>query len=183
MKNKVINIRGTSGAGKSTLVRLVMEHYGSEDLKNGTGKAVGHVCPSANLRIVGRYDKPCGGCDAVKTQDEIEIFVQRFARLGNVIFEGLLVSGITERYAELARSTRSADFIFAFLDTPAEVCVQRVSQRRTERDASPEFDYKNTIDRWNSLQRVRRKLAAAGLTVVELDHTDPLPAILRLLEE
>lgn len=180
--NKVINIRGTSGSGKSTCVRGVMDHYGSEDLKNGRGEAVGHVCGSVNLRIVGRYDTPCGGCDAIKTQDEINVLVQRYARQGNVIFEGLLVSGITERYAELARSTKSAHFIFAFLDTPADVCVSRVSQRRQARDASPDFNYKNTIDRWNSLQKVRAKLKAARLTVVEIDHTDPVPQIIQLLE-
>jgi thymidylate kinase len=184
VKNIMLNIRGTSGSGKSTLVRMAMEHFGAEDLKDGRGRLVGHICPSVNLRIVGRYDRPCGGCDSIKSQDEVLVQAGRYARQGNVIFEGLLVSGISSRYIEFARSYRhSARTLFAFLDTPVETCLSRVSQRRSDRGAEPEFNFEHTVSRWNSLHRVRAKLRAAGQEVIELDHTNPLPQVVALFDQ
>src|SRR5208283_34697 len=106
---KIVNIRGTSGAGKSTLVRRFLDTYNGQALRGPDGKIRGYVCRAkseyglqGDVYIVGSYERPTGGCDGVKTQDEICDRVREFAALGDVLYEGLLVSGLFGRYNALA---------------------------------------------------------------------------------
>jgi predicted kinase len=160
-----VNVRGTSGSGKSTLVRAFMGDARVAHT-NAEGKIEGYV--SGGVYVVGKYETPCGGCDAVPTQDEVGRRVRQARERGyHVLFEGLLISGLFgERYRDLA--TACAPFLFAYLDTPLEVCLERVQARRAARGDTRPFNPHNTILKYHDVLRTRRKIEDAGFQTVTL---------------
>lgn len=134
----IINIRGTSGSGKTTVVRGIMDK-GVVTPLDSKPKPHGYrvTIPSLDLpvMVVGSYENTCGGTDGIKTQDEICDRIRRFAQDGHVLVEGLLMSKTFGRYAALDRELASTGhhFIWAFLDTPLDVCLARVEARRETR--------------------------------------------------
>tara|TARA_R110000803_G_scaffold210228_1_gene281507 strand:+ start:1412 stop:1999 length:588 start_codon:yes stop_codon:yes gene_type:complete len=144
----IINIRGTSGTGKSTLVAKLMANYPiiSTDLEYVLGKrdviterskkkTVGYTLEKG-IHVVGRYETKCGGCDTIKTQDQVFRLVDENANIHkHVVFEGLLTCNSYGRWKELANRQ---DFFFLFLDTPISQCLEAVVARRIERGKTPE---------------------------------------------
>jgi adenylate kinase family enzyme len=169
----IINIRGTSGSGKSTLVRRLMEAHGPVT-PLGSPKVQGYQC-GPGLRVVGRYTTACGGCDGIKTQDEICARVREYAQHGHVVFEGLLASGLHSRYRDLAREM--GGFTFAFLNTPLDVCLARVVRRRFAKGNFEPLDPSQTVAKHKVVQRVARYLEHDGFPVVWLPWPDPLPVL------
>ena len=182
----IVNIRGTSGSGKTTLVRNLMGRWATSPENIVKGKpwnyAVHPLFTNRPIMVVGSYANTCGGCDGIKTQDEICDRVRELSLRGHVLFEGLLISHLHSRYRDLARELAASGFIFAFLDTPLEVCLQRVRDRR-ERSAAARgvavkpLNEKNTIDKWNNSRPVAEKFIADGLRVVWLPWENPDPAL------
>lgn len=135
----IINIRGTSGAGKSWVVRQLMKRFSAElvYLPN-VKRPVGHqVLPST--RIAGPYINANGGCDDLTNHymsyDALGELIRSWDAEGqNVVFEGLIISGIFGRYLDLARSVK--DYRWVFLDMPLEVCRQRMAERRLAKAAA-----------------------------------------------
>lgn len=172
----VINLRGTSGSGKTTVVRGIMAK-GDVIPLGGTAKkpeayAIQLLGRERPVYAIGSYENTCGGCDAVSpgTQDEICRRIRHYAALGDVLVEGLLMSHLFSRYAMLDRElhAKGIQYIWAFLDTPLDVCLQRVEARREERRLAktvvPEFkplNPKNTTDRWHAMSRVHAKCLGA----------------------
>jgi thymidylate kinase len=195
----IINIRGTSGSGKSTVVFNLMRHYkelgelyvviqgpdGFEQVSDlsheGAAGQIGYQIGKWNsnlhpykvpLRIVGKYLTPCGGCDGIKTQDEVTSRVRRWHQQDyHVLFEGLLISTIVGRWADLAESLslERERMMFVFLNTPEEMCVERVKSRRLAKGNNKTLDETNTRDKWRLMARVRDKLLERQLDVREMD--------------
>jgi hypothetical protein len=119
--------------------------------------------------VVGPYVTACGGCDAIATQDEICDRIRIYSGLGDVLVEGLLMSHSFARYVALDRELLARDgthCIWAFLDTPLEVCLDRVRARRNERALLTgtdrgELNTKNTTDKWNDNKEVYEKFLKA----------------------
>lgn len=166
----VINIRGTSGSGKTTLTRGIMAKGIVASMGDNQKKPDGYLVKlpfaAQPLFIVGSYENTCGGCDAISTQDEICDRVRAYSSLGHVIMEGLLMSHSFARYAALDRELAETGVksIWAFLDTPLEVCLDRVRARREAArlaKANPpdfkELNVKNTTDKWKDNQEVYQK--------------------------
>ena len=82
-----------------------------------------------------------------------------YAPLGHVIFEGLLISHLFSRYAMLDRElfAQGIPFVWAFLDTPLEICLDRVRARREARGTETPLNVKNTTDKWHDMRRVFKK--------------------------
>ncbi len=101
------------------------------------------------------------------------------------VVEGILVAHTKGRYVELALSGR-LDYWFAFLDTPLDVCIERVRGRRaasSNRFTNTPFDPKNVVKEYHSVRKIRDWMVEDGrFQVFDLDHTDPVPAVCRLLE-
>jgi hypothetical protein len=124
-----------------------------------------------NLRVVGAYKNTCGGCDGIQLQDEICRLVHEAASSGaDVVFEGLLISHLFSRYRDLDRelASRGQHTIWAFFDTPLEVCLDRVRARRDERAATKgkvagPLDVTNTTNKWYDMRRVFEKCQADKL--------------------
>lgn len=184
----LFNPRGTNGSGKTTVAITLVPPDKSEKLvlfetrtKAGRPKPViGYRSPE-NFVLVGRYDTNCGGCDGISTQDEIGMAIEAALQLRPraVIYEGLLVSGLYGRYAELAKRYQT-DFgqphVMAFLDTPIETCIQRTIQRTKK---PPDWDPCNVISKHRAVRRCRERAIADGLTVVDLPHDRDPAAVAR----
>jgi predicted kinase len=191
----ILNIRGTSGSGKSTLTRLLMEETKARELRRTVKDARGKerekifgyegVLDGKPVFFVGPYTSPCGGCDAVKTQDEVCDLVETFARQveqgGHVVFEGLLVSGGFQRYVDLARKLSNHKWLFAFMDTPVDVCLRRIQNRRQARGDERPFNPENTIGRHASVNKLLPRFRAEGFRAEHVPHGEPLPAVLAWL--
>jgi hypothetical protein len=177
----IVNIRGTSGSGKTYLIRAYRDAVGGwvrvgPDALHPTG----YRCVGGTL-VVGSYEATCGGCDKIKTQDEICARVRGFAAESpNVLFEGLLMSHLFSRYRDL--STELGGIVFAFLDTPLDICLQRVVARRERRKAAKKpFNPANTTGKWHDMRRVEEKFRIAGHRTTWLPWEDPLPGLLAFL--
>ena len=143
----IYNIRGTSGSGKTTVVRELVNSVSHEVveipwLKNKT-KIIGYRLPN-HLYVVGRYDDAIkgGGVDNVtgvllnqfkaqggegNSMDAVESVVRAMDDIGyHVMFEGLIVTSVWGRWERMAKEL---PVHFLFLDTPLEVCYQRVLER------------------------------------------------------
>jgi hypothetical protein len=179
----IINIRGTSGSGKSTLVREAMSHFGCVAWPNGF-EPEGYVDPikDPKLFIVGRYTSPCGGADTIKTQNEVAKLIHIGYQIAdNVIFEGLLISVIQQRWLDFARGFPSK-FIFAILNTPLYICLDRIARRREERGkATKPLNTANIEAKWNQVVAFAGRAADEGFDVRWLDYRKPLPQLLEIL--
>lgn len=174
----LLKINGTSGAGKSTLVRAIMSRYDRFDpvMVSDRKQPYGYVClpKTVNGRplfVLGHYETPCGGCDTIKTQDEIFDRVRsEHARGMDVLFEGLLIGGEFKR--TLALHTDGLPFQILGLTTPLQTCLDSIQARReasgrvTEKPVSVE----NIRGKFETYERTLKKLENSGVPVHRLDR-------------
>ena len=114
-----------------------------------------------SLIIVGKYTNVCGGCDTIKTQDLICGSVRLAAeRATHVIFEGVIVSTIFQRYLDLSRELGSKEqpYIWCFLNTNLQTCLKRIQKRNGGKPIKEEL----VADKMVSIHRVREKAESAG---------------------
>jgi hypothetical protein len=160
----IIDLRGTHGSGKSYAVHRLIELNGGSDYIIEDGKAIGIYLRRFQLAIVGTYDRVCGGCDGIKTADEVCRRVRLLAsEYPNVLLEGILVAHTYKRYADLAEEL--GDYQFVFLDPPYETCIANVQRRRVERGKPPEFDLFHLTNDWHRCKRLAEKFE--NVTVYE----------------
>lgn len=184
----VVNVRGANGSGKTTVVRELMAKMASVTPYKNPGekgkRPSGYVCSPPDpeqerLVIIGSYEATCGGCDTIATQDGICSAVRLAHDEGHdCVFEGIIVSNIWQRYADLIRETRG---VMAFLDTPLDVCLSRVYARRAAAGATGSVKDDQIRDKWNRCQRDYEKCQELDIPAVWLDHTNPLRGLVALL--
>ena len=202
----IINLRGTNGSGKSTVARDLIERQMKLDrvpgehpisgryltvlldaTKVNTGgprHVVGYHLPEFDLCVVGRYETDCGGCDGIKTQDLIYAAVTAAAkRYRNVLFEGVIVSTIFERYLTLSRAlvrSKAGPFVWAYLDTPGELCLRRIQARNGGKPIKEEL----VLNKLASIARTREKAGAEGdQWVTTIRHKKALEDVIKLIRE
>lgn len=120
---------------------------------------------SQDLYIPGAYKTPTGGCDTIGTGEAARKLVFDWASQGHVLYEGLLISGLFDKYNTLADELKQVgqNHIFGFLDTPIDVCVERVFHRQAVRGVKKDFDPNKTqIPKFEAILIARRKFEAAA---------------------
>lgn len=182
----IVSLRGTHGSGKSTVANKIISKYGGAGVWGTSRKAEAYQVDLPDgwpLFIIGDYSTPCGGCDGIQPYSDIWPLVAKYAELGHVLFEGALVSttygsiGVeSERYHD--------NFVFAFMDTPLELCVERVNARRAAKGKPPLGDNKNIEAKWHTILRLQRKLETGeGLPrrpTATISNLHPVKDVLRL---
>lgn len=174
----IINLRGTSGAGKSTVVRRVMGLYDRHPYYiDGRRQPLGYAChpkegASPDVRslwVPGHYETPCGGCDTIKTVDQVYEIVRGAAERGyDVLYEGIMVQDDVKRCVAL---NRERAVIVVRLTTPMSDCLAAIQARRDERGDDRELNPTNTISRDHRLRTsMLPRLREGGVNVVELDR-------------
>lgn len=188
MKHIILRIAGTFGSGKTTAMRGFF-NYPHTVLMSGK-KIAGYMVDASSagisepIFVVGKYDNTCGGTDAIKTQAEIAEKILKAHPLGHVLYEGALVSasGLAGQVTQAVHPT-GCD-VYAFLDTPQDLCVERVKGRRLAAGNEKEFDPKNLIDKFESVVNCYKNLRKEGTYDVRLiDHTDPHPQLVEIIKE
>lgn len=189
---RLISIRGANGSGKSTVIRELM--CASETCSPIYG-ALGRRRPEASrltiegcpdpAYVVGPYTSECGGADAVQPYALIPQLIEKYAtKGGHVIFEGALISSCWGVIGEsLERRGRDASVLF--LDTPLDVCVERVNARRRARGDARAFDASKLAGKHARIARLKEKVIAAGRVqaLSVRDAADAVATITRLLSE
>ncbi len=184
----IVSIRGTHGSGKSTIVRKILDKYShTAFFAHGGKRPLGYhvalpVAAGKLLFVVGPYTTACGGCDAVQPYSEIWPLAQEAIDMGHhVLLEGALVSS---SYGSIghAMNAYAPDAVFAFLDTPLEVCLQRIAARRAARGNFEPVNPKNTTVKFDNVLRTKDQMAKLGsaVRIVDIDHTKPVQQVLRL---
>lgn len=184
----LINVRGTSGSGKTHTVRGLMDVIGQPwaDVHNLEGKVIAHV---AHFRmqpvyVIGDYSSNvCGGCDKIRSQNEVCSLVRHFSQFGHVVFEGLILSHLYARYVALddEMTGMGEHYVWAFLDTPIELCLERITQRRLDVGNTKPLNPYNTISKHESILRCIEKVRDERRAVVILDHNNPVEQLIELL--
>jgi len=192
----ILDIRGTHGSGKSYVVHSLGRIYSTVvcgtskprivSIEEG-GVLLGSHIPEIDCAVLGSYARVCGGCDGIKTADEVVRRVRMFAeRYRNVVLEGILVAHTHSRYSKLATELRSKNYKFLFLNTPLETCIGRVRARRVQSGNEKELNTSNIVkDWWRILgndDSVYEQMKTDGHYVKILDWEDPVPAFLRELD-
>lgn len=184
----IINIRGTNGSGKSTVVREVMRVFGPARpiyglLGAGRPEAYrlgGMVTP---WFVVGPYDVPTGGVDAVGGPKRVLVLLDKYANRGHLLFEGAMISDHVGVVGQWLLS-RASDVLVAYMSTPMETCVSRILTRRKVRGTEAEFNPDKTV-------RPREKRIAAAratfaenplIRIIDLPTDNPAAPLLRLME-
>jgi hypothetical protein len=190
----IVNIRGTHGSGKSTVVKKIMGRFPTEveeyeERPRGRKALVYRVFPKARsygqrqaapLYVIGNYDTACGGCDGIQPYDRIWPLVYKYGTFSDVLFEGALVSS---SYGNIGRSSEEfgKNFVFAFMDTPLEICLERVRARRLAKGNEKPLDPKNTTTKWNhvmeSIPKIRDEF---GRVCTMINHERPVRDVMKL---
>lgn len=188
-----INIRGTGGSGKSTLVKRIMELYPVPDplVVEGRKRRMGtrlftDIEKPAALFVPGHYDTACGGCDTIKTPDEVYNLVRANLERGtSVLYEGIMVQDDVTRAVALDKELKRTPGNRANaglppeqdwklhvirLDTTIEECLASIRARREARGETKKLDEKNTRARYERVLRSCHRLKEAGVTVEKLSR-------------
>jgi protein gp37 len=187
----IINIRGTSGSGKSWVARQWLQNYPTQPLYGLFGKrkpeayecavpGIGHP-----LFVIGPYETPCGGCDAIQPYGLILDLLRKYAAQGHVLFEGLLIGDSYGSAGALLDQLSGEGVSSAVirLNTPLEQCLERVQQRRAQRGDSRPLNPENTIAHFERSLNSKRAFEAAGSRArwLDLSAQETNALILRML--
>jgi hypothetical protein len=189
----IINIRGTNGSGKSSAVRALMAHLGKPTPFLFDNKEAGYRCKHFDqpIFVLGKYKTACGGLDASFSYkgaaDDVLLCLDLLAEKGHVVCEGVIAMG-SYGFGRLARfandqKAKGNKVIFARLDTPADLCVQRVRARRKAAGNRKPFDPEKLLGKYASVVRSQEKLREAGYDARILPHEEPLQTMLRWFSE
>jgi hypothetical protein len=183
----VVKIHGTSGAGKTTIVRNIMDEATEVvpigPLKRPEAYRVTHPRLKIPLYILGSYENKCGGMDSVSEVENQIKLILAYAECGHVLYEGLLLSTYYGRPGAAVAHMGWAH-VWAFLNTPIEVCIERVKARRMARGVHAPLNEHNTRAREVPIRSLRKKLYLLSKHVVDIQwDADPTDQVLRLFEE
>jgi hypothetical protein len=181
----IVNIRGTHGSGKSSVVNAILTKYGAQpESLSPKGKILATVTQlpgqALPLYVVGRYETACGGCDGIQPYSDIWPRVQRLAAKGHVLFEGALIASV---YGSIGTASEEYgdDFVFAYMDTPLDVCLDRIARRRA---AKGNFEPVNPVSTTAKHVGIERQIVKVrdvlGRRVVVLDYNKPIMQVLKL---
>ena len=158
----IIKLHGTSGSGKTTVARELMR---DADLVRTILNPASRKPEAYEVRwlykyplfILGPYTATCGGLDSLSNVDDHIRLLEHYGNLGHVFYEGLLGS---EYYGRIGKETEKYgdSHIFAFLDTPIEVCLARVQARRLAKGNTKPLNPANTVGRVAKIERLRYRL-------------------------
>lgn len=184
---KYINVRGCNGSGKTTLLRSLA--------RDPLCRVINVIVPDHKpipvtytpdgIAIIGDYTPAAAGAttaglDRIKTQAAAKAVVELVGRdpdVKAVLFEGVVVSTIYGPWREWSRA--NGGMIWAFLDTPLEVCLKRIQERNGGKPIKEE----QVAAKHRIIARVREKALADGETVRDIHWETALKDLKAILEE
>lgn len=173
----ILNIRGTNGSGKTTLARsFITENSAYVDLvsyKTEKGKdktVIGYVHSENSVCVVGSYRTACGGMDSIPSFDlSMKSIDAALTLTRDVVAEGILCSTV---YGSWALFAQSRDFRFAYMQTPIEICLERIRERIRARGKEVKFSEKLVRDKFKAISATRDKALRDKHLVYDLPYGD-----------
>jgi len=96
--------------------------------------------------VLGRYETPTGGCDAIHKQDDVLNGIRQLAKLGSVVFEGAQISSMYGPFRLLEEELKPTHkWIWAIMDTPLDKCIENILKRREAKGNTKPFDPQKTV--------------------------------------
>lgn len=186
----VIKLGGTNGSGKTTVARGLLKKLEMEPLENKpNGKILAYASRYYNelkghrMVVLGSYASVCGGCDTISDKEERLALLRSYALPASkniVFYEGLItgktygaMGAMSEEPGQMGR------WLYAYMDTPYEVCVARVLERRNTRHVAKhgtsnmvdEFDHERTMrPTYKSVQSTAAKALGVGHETHWVNH-------------
>lgn len=184
---KYINVRGCNGSGKTTLLRSLARDplcRVSNVIVLGHNPIPVTYTPDG-IAIIGDYTPATAGAttaglDRVRTQAAAKAVAELVGRdpdVKAVLFEGVVVSTIYGPWLEWSRA--NGGMIWAFLDTPLEVCLNRIQKR----NGGKHIQEDQVAAKHRIIARVRDKALADGETVRDIHWQTAWKDLKAILEE
>lgn len=143
-----------------------------------------HLLPNTDVLVVGSYRTACGGLDAVpdfKTTfaalDGAVRICRDHARAEHqaILAEGVLASTVWGSWGEYSAPSRDADgcdvdFAFCYLDTPLEVCLERIRKRQEAAGKVRDIKTELVADKVKAIRATRQRAIDAGALVYDLPY-------------
>ena len=201
----IVQLRGTSGSGKTTAMRYLFDKIKAKPIemndrmtKNVAYK--GHMdfevpdgCKDAervDVYVLGDYHpaRSAGGCDTIPSVQQVIDLVEKYGSRKNsiVVLEGLLLAHSWGALGEYVHPRWGERYINAFLDTPVETCIARVTQRRagkgreTEGDRAAKIE-KNIRDDYYRVELCYDRVVDRGGVRVDIRHRQATDEFFRLV--
>lgn len=157
--------------------------------KSVEGYCSPQIADDLDVLVVGSYRTACGGLDAVpdfatsfKALDGAIEIHRRYAKSAEhqaVIAEGVLASTVWGSWAEYSAGVCDLghQFAFCYLDTPVEVCLERIRKRQEAAGKVREIKEDLVRDKVRAIAATREKALAAGALVYDLPYEDAPAAL------
>ena len=135
----------------------------------------------APVYVLGPYVTGSGGCDSIQPYELIPELIKKYATMGHVVFEGIIVTSVYGQVGTLMEQWKKQS-VFLFLDTPLEVCLARVEARRGGKGRDERL-IKNVTGKYNSALRVKERVLADGIMRAEVaSSSNAHKTIIKLLQ-
>ena len=176
----VLNLRGGNGSGKSTVHHWLLDNHPHEELYFANFHSRQQQLPRVwelpgKLFVIGRYGP---GADGIGFKPLAQM-VQSYAPGAHVFFENVMVSGNVTSWLPCRESLPDERWIWATLDTPIEVCLERIYKR----NGGAVIKEGGIIDHHNRSKKCHQTLLDAGQEAVWVDHTNSIAQVHALLTE
>ena len=187
----VVKLGGTNGSGKTSVAKALLNMM--KDKYATDSKDVDHNLPAPckvayytgrldrkMWSVLGDYRNVCGGMDTISDKLErlklVRYVAEKHADV--TFFEGLITGKTYGAFGAMSEEPQhKGRWIYAFMDTPFEVCVERVKARRYAAARAkglpqpPLLDAERTMrPTYKSVQAVAKRAAVQGHKVVWLPH-------------
>lgn len=182
--NIILKLHGCSGAGKTTVARAIFSNSLAVQVISNKVRPDKHEAYGCELKgfdrplfILGSYQNNCGGMDTVPDQATAMDMINFYAEQGHVFHEGLLQSTYYGKMGEDSKKYGD-NYVYGFLDTPLQTCLDRITFRRSEQGSTNKFNPQLTIDKWNTINRLKNRCKVMGHNVVTFSHEiDAIPQL------
>lgn len=184
----VVKIGGCNGSGKTSLARAIIELSDAKPFKPRNWRKVQAymgLWEGIPITVLGSYENVCGGMDTISDKDVRFKLVKDYSALtGIVFFEGLITGKTFGALGALSNEQRGR-WLYAFMDTPFEVCVERVLARRAAKGNLAEFDPERTMrPTFKSCTATMHRAATEGHSVYDVMYRmEPRVAAMDLLRK
>lgn len=176
----ILNLRGTNGTGKSTVAHAILKKADARPLefwpntRSPKPKAYAGIWKGVPIVILGSYETVCGGMDTITDINDARDLIVKYGTDENypiMFYEGLFISHCLGTVAKgMTDAGLKERTVLAYLDTPLEVCLERVHKRRAERGNTKPFKEQNVIDDYQRVEWNYAKATRDGWDAVNIDH-------------